>query len=175
MAEASLEGLSADEISRLASISQQVLGNPATRTEALRLLRKVNPNVPLPELDLDERFAAQDKQRKDELAALEAKNTERDLAYARDRRKLSMMEAGTVKNTAEFEAVEKFAIDNKIGDYDKAAHFFQMSQQVATPTPGTITPMKLPINFEEIGKNPRQWAREEGVKVLNEVRSGKAA
>ena len=74
---------------------------------------------------------------------------------------------------AEARLIEAFAVENKIADYEKGAHFYHMSQKQATPTPDfTIMggPLEMPDNFKDIAKNPKHWAQNAAVTALNDFR-----
>jgi hypothetical protein len=50
----SLENVSLEARDELASLSQMLAENPETRKEFLRMTKKVKPDLPIPELDMED-------------------------------------------------------------------------------------------------------------------------
>jgi len=50
----SLENISSDARDELAALAQQLAENPATRKDFLRMTKKVKPDLPIPELDIED-------------------------------------------------------------------------------------------------------------------------
>jgi hypothetical protein len=176
-----LEGMSNDEALQAGLLYSRLLKNPATRNQALALMKAGDPNLHIPEVDIPQQFQTAMKPLADELAELKKKNEELTLATARKGILEDLVSDGLAENIAEAKVIEKFAVDHKIADYKEAANFYRMSQQQAAPTPDTMNgypgTMELPIDFKEIAKNPRGWARKMAVSSMAEFKKsgGKAA
>ena len=52
---ASLEDLTPEARDELAALARQLAENPNTRKDFLKLTKQVNPNLPVPELEIEER------------------------------------------------------------------------------------------------------------------------
>ena len=50
----SLENLSIEARDELAALAQQLAENPDTRKDFLRMTKKVKPDIPIPELEIEE-------------------------------------------------------------------------------------------------------------------------
>lgn len=158
------EHLSLEDQQALGQTMHRLLSNPELRKTTLGLLKKADPSVSLPEVELDERFEALQTAANDKIASLEEKLAQKELAEQRNKQLASLRERGL--DPAE---VEKVMVDKRIGDYETAARFMQMERQTATPTPASITPISLPDDAKAIMKNPRQWAVGEASKAISEL------
>lgn len=182
-----LEGLSADDIARLASVSQNLLTNPKTRKDAQKLVKQIDETASFPELDIDERIRKQQEE-------FDAKLADRDKKAADERaaasRRDSLKEAGLlvgeeavtiVPGKAETDPalapLEQFMIQHKIGDYQAGARLFKMSQEQNAPAPtnfaGMPTPPELPkIEMGNDG-NINNWARRTAYETAADIKTGK--
>jgi len=131
---------------RKVTMFDQVTTNPETREIALRALKKVNPNLPIPEIDAKDAVAAEIKIEREARLKLEER-----LQTDEIRRSIEARKARAVKdyglNEADIIAVEKLMIDgeNPIPTYDAAARVHLASKQSATPTPAAWT---APTTYE---------------------------
>lgn len=170
------EGLTPQEAAQLGVLYAKLLKHPEIRDDALRLQKKLNPAVSIPELDVVDRVNGAIKPLADRAASLEEKLTQADLKSARNEKLADMVDKGQAKNLAEAREIEKFAIENKIADYERAAHFFSLqAKESARPTYEGPTPVTLPIDLKKMTGNLNQWAREEALKAVREMRGNKAA
>lgn len=177
--EAVMNGLSPDEAMRGGIVLQRLMKNPATRAKALAIYKENFPNEVVAEIDIPNNFETMLKPINDKLTALEKENGELKLSTARKGILQDMVESGQASNMAEAKEIEKFAVENKIADYGKAAHFYHMTQKQAEPTTDFAiqgATLELPTDFKDIAKNPGAWARNQGVTALNDFRkTNKAA
>ena len=50
----SLEDMSNDQVNELAALAKQLAENPETRKDFLRLTKKAKPDLPIPELEIED-------------------------------------------------------------------------------------------------------------------------
>ena len=171
-----LEGMSAEEINSLALLAKTVRDNPTTRRTFLKTVKQVNPELNIPELDLEERatqlFSDRDKRSQelaDELAA------ERQLRQARERID-TLKESGVVASTSEFNDLVKFAHEKGYQTSDEglklAAEARRREQQAAVPTPSTLFP-RPDTKDKGLMRDPQKWAREQAATAMDELIRGR--
>lgn len=169
-----LEGKSAEEIERLATWAQGVLTNPETRTDALKLAKRQDPNFRNPELDLAEKIAESHAASDAKIEKLEGSLRQEQLERKRSEKKAELLAKGY-----DIEIVEKCMMDNHIGSYESAMKLLDAESRLAPVTAPVIqsTATSMPTDMKEIAKNPGKWARDKAAEVLNEFaqRGGRAA
>lgn len=179
---ASLEGMSAEDIARLAHVAQTVFTNPKTRTQAQKLVKEIDPNANFPELDIDERLRKHEEKMLEELSKRDKIEAERRAADDRQRQLRDLTAAGlraedvTIDPEKKVAPIEQFMIDNKISDYSAAARLFKMSQAPATAQNSPYmssapTAPQLPT-IDMAGKSLNQWARDQAYETWNGIKSG---
>lgn len=179
MAERNLEDYSAEELAQMAGTYNALLSNPETREVALRLTKKINPSLSIPEVDLKDQARAEFKATNDKLSSLENEIRMRD---ARDRinsERNSLRGQGF--NDDDIAEIEKVMTTEQIPSYGTAATYYKNARQVAQPTPGQggaqpSSTYDLPNEALAAMKNGKQgiskWARGQAESALNELRSG---
>ena len=105
----SLENISPDARDELASLSQLLAENPATRKEFLRLTKKVKPDLPIPELEIEDNTNLAISKSEERVNALEAKLREKEAVEELQKRRNALVKKGYVKSEEDVEAVEKRA------------------------------------------------------------------
>ena len=118
----SLENLSLEARDELASLSQKLAENPQTRKEFLRLTKKVNPDLPIPELEIEDKTNSAIDQIRSENAQLQAKLRERDAMEELERRRQSLVKKGLATED-DIADVEKIMLEKKISDHETAAQY----------------------------------------------------
>lgn len=155
----------------LASLSERLANDPSTRKDFLRLTRKVRPDLPIPELDIDDRTSSMLQQSENRVAGLEAKLAERDAMGELERRRNALISKGLVRDRDEIQAVEKVMLDKGITNHESAAEYHKWMQQAATPTPTGYNPNPLKqFDMSAFRKNPVQAARDVAAQAMNEFR-----
>lgn len=165
----SLEDLSMEARDELALLARQLAENPATRKEFLRLTKKAKPDMPIPELEIEESTNNVVQKAEERVRALEAKLQEKDAREELEKRRAKIRERGL--KDQDVEEVEKIMLEKGITNHDAAADYWDWMKQAAQPTPSGYNPH--PINKFDLGKywkNPVQGARDEAAKALNELR-----
>ncbi len=69
----SLENLTPDARDELAALAKALAENPKTRKEFLRLTKQAHPDLPVPELEIEDRTNHAINQQQNRIAQLEAK------------------------------------------------------------------------------------------------------
>lgn len=167
----SLENLSPEARDELAALAQRLADNPETRKDFLRMTKKVNPDLPIPELEIDDRTTSALTQMRQENEAIKAQLKAKEAQEMLDKRRQSLVKKGLVDNEDEIDAVEKIMLEKKIADHETAAQYHQWMKQAAVPTPSGYQPSAVKqFDLNKFWKNPNTAAREEAVRALNDVR-----
>jgi hypothetical protein len=167
----SLEDISLEQRDELALLMKELAENPTTRKEALRLTKKVRPNLPIPELELEDYTEQKVTAAEERVMQLEAKLKEKEAREELQKRRDKLIKNGLVQNEDDISEVEKIMLEKKISDHETAAEYFQWMKQAATPTPSGYNPSPLKgFDLNNYWKNPVQGARNEAAKALQELR-----
>lgn len=155
----------------LALLLKEMVDNPNTRSDTLRLVKKVRQDVPIPEVEIEDKTNRVLQEANQKVATLEAKMREKEKAETLKERRQSLIEKGLVDSKEEIAEVEKVMVDKAIGSHETAAEYYQWMKQAAAPTPSQF-PKPVMSNFDVKGyfKNPVAAARENAYAALNELR-----
>ena len=174
---ATLEDLAPEARDELALLARQLADDPATRTPFLKLAKQARPNVPIPELDIEERMQRGEENTANKLMALEAKQAERDARDELERRRSDIRSKYNL-SADDVQKVERTMIDNGIQNHDAGAQFYQMQNQAAAPTPMGYSPNVMDKTAKDtlakFWKNPASAARDEAAAALDHLRKGGA-
>lgn len=176
----SLENLTPEQLenmSRGKALLDSLLNDPETRKATMRLIKKKNPNMPLPEIDTEDAAAAILENERKEREKLEAKVRESEARESVRAKREEAVEKGWV-GREEIPALEKFMTDNEIPSYEKAASLFKQAKRaeaahVAERKSGDNT-LSMPDN-KELYKNPTLWARQQASAAVDEIVAGRRA
>jgi len=167
----SLEGYTEAQREQLARTAHQLLSSPEVSRETKRLLKKIDPNLQFPDVDMDERFEAfkqeqANKEReREERERVSRSNAEWESACKR-------MESRGFK----VDDVKKVMTDRGILNPDTAMDFMANEAKLAEPTPDSLSyTLELPEHAKEIAKDPNNWAKREAHKVVSEIMRSRAA
>ena len=172
----SLENLSEGEIRELALLAKELHDNPTTRSEALRLTKKIRQDLPIPELDLQDKVDRTRDQMQSKIDSLEARLRENDARKTLGDRRRALKANGKVQSDDEIKEVEKIMIDKKIADHETAADYFNWMKQAEMDKPTPIfqgAPVLNNFDLKSYFKNPQNAARENAMQALSELRSPK--
>ncbi|NDG19507.1 MAG: hypothetical protein EB117_14710 [Betaproteobacteria bacterium] len=172
----SLENLSEGEIRELALLAKELHDNPSTRSEALRLTKKIRQDLPIPELDLQDRVEKNREAMQAKIDSLEAKLRENDARKTLDERRRALKDNGKVSSDDEIKEVEKIMVEKKIADHETAADYFNWMKQAEVDKPTPIfqgSPVLNNFDLKNYFKNPQNAARENAMQALTELRSPK--
>jgi hypothetical protein len=167
----SLENISLEARDELAALSQMLAENPETRKDFLRMTKKVKPDLPIPELDMEDYTRKAVGQSEQRVQQLEAKLRERDAVEELQKRRNSLMKKGLIQSEGEIEEVEKIMLDKKIHDHETAAQYHAWMKQAAVPTSSGYNPSPVKqFDLNRYWKNPAGAARNEAMNALNDLR-----
>lgn len=185
---ASLEDLTANELLAHAKRLEEgnrlygpLMNDPETRGEMLRLIKKKNPGMPIPEIDAQDaasRLVASERAEREKLQSeLRDEKLHRQLRESRER----------VKNEYDFTdadllEVEKLMTDEKapIPHWDAAAKVYRASRAQATPTAQALEAPVYEMPSKDkwghgIGRPAElnKIAMKEAVAAFNDISSGR--
>jgi hypothetical protein len=167
----SLENVSLEARDELAALAQQLAENPATRKQFLRMTKQVKPDLPIPELDMEDFTSNAVNKSEMRVQALEAKLRERDAVEELQKRRQSLMKKGLIANESEVGDVEKIMLERGITNHETAAEFHQWMKQAAEPTPSGYNPSAVKqFDLGKYWKNPASAARDEAANALRDLR-----
>ena len=168
----SLENISPDARDELAALAQQLAENPATRKDFLRMTKKVKPDLPIPELEIEETTTRAVSKAEERVQALEAKLREKEAIEELQKRREQLVKKGLVKSEDDVEAVEKLMLEKGITNHETAAEYHEWMRQAAVPTASSYNPSPVKaFDLNKYWKNPNQAARNEALNALNELRN----
>lgn len=175
----SLEGFTSEQVEASAALYQQLLGNPQTREIALRATKVVSPKLSIPEIDVKDQIAANNKAWEERVAKME----EERIKEAADNRiraqRAALKDQGF--SQADIDAIEKKMVDEGIVSHESAAKYFRQERQLAEPTPSTGNAPGLTFSLPEDpmkamagGKNgAKQWARDQAAAAIADIQAGR--
>lgn len=167
----SLENISLEARDELAALSQMLAENPETRKDFLRMTKKVKPDLPIPELEMEDYTRKAVSQSEERVQQLEAKLRERDAVEELQKRRNALMKKGLIQSESEIEEVEKIMLDKKIHDHETAAQYHAWMKQAAIPTSSGYNPSPVKqFDLNRYWKNPVGAARNEAMNALNDLR-----
>ena len=167
----SLENVSLEARDELAALAQQLADNPATRKDFLRMTKKVKPDLPIPELDMEDYTYNAVNKSEQRVQALEAKLRERDAVEELQKRRQSLMKKGLIASEDEVKDVEKIMLERGITNHETAAEFHQWMKQAAVPTSSGYNPSPVKqFDLNKYWKNPVNAARDEAASALRDLR-----
>ena len=167
----SLENLSLEARDELAALAQTLAENPETRKDFLRMTKRVKPDLPIPELDIEDYTHRAVSRSEDRVQALEAKLREKEALEELQNRRQSLMKKGLIANESEVGDVEKIMLERGITNHETAAEYHQWMKQAAVPTSTGYNPSAVKqFDLNKYWKNPVAAARNEAMNALNDLR-----
>ena len=167
----SLEILSLEARDELAALAQTLAENPETRKDFLRMTKRVKPDLPIPELDIEDYTHRAVSRSEDRVQALEAKLREKEALEELQKRRQSLMKKGLISNESEVGDVEKIMLERGITNHETAAEYHQWMKQAAVPTSTGYNPSAVKqFDLNKYWKNPAAAARNEAMNALNDLR-----
>ena len=134
-----------------------------------------NFNFTDPNLARSRQHRAEVEELRTQLVSLENKQAEKEIRSRIDKEKADA-QARYKLSDDEMKEVSKTMIESGIGSYDKAADYYRLSKQAATPTSDKIrehSSLTLPGDVE-LFKDRVGWARNEAYKAINEIERNRA-
>ena len=166
----SLENVSTVE-SELAALAQQLAENPKTRKDFLRLTKQVKPDLPIPELEIEERTNQAVHQASQQVQQLENKLKQKEAMEELEKRRSTLLKKGLADSDDDIKSIEKLMLERGITSHETAAEYHRWMKQAAEPTPSGYNPNVMKkFDLSKYWKNPTTAARDEAAKALNELR-----
>ncbi len=166
----SLENYSPEAIEELAALSKRLSEDPTTRKEFLRLTKKVHPDLPVPEIEIEEQVNRRAAAAEQKVADMEQKLRQRDVREELNKRRNALKEKGYVQSDDEILEIEKLMTQKGIANHETAADYWRHMKQAAVPTPGYPQPVMSRMDVKGFMKNPVGAARETAAAALAELR-----
>jgi hypothetical protein len=167
----SLENLSLEARDELAALAQTLAENPDTRKDFLRMTKRVKPDLPIPELDIEDYTTKAVNRSEQRVQALEAKLREKEAIEELQKRRNSLMKKGLISNESEIDDVEKIMLERGINNHETAAEYHAWMKKAAVPTSSGYNPSAVKqFNLGAYWKNPSAAARNEAMNALNDLR-----
>jgi hypothetical protein len=135
-------------------LGSMLLSNPEVSNKAKRLAREVQPNLRLPEIDLEDQINQLREENRVELEKRDKELMEERVRTRRAEQDAKIREAGF--DPAD---IEKLIVEEKFGSYDAALKFAELRRQAAEPGPadagwGGRTPYPRDLRGDE------EWRKE---------------
>jgi hypothetical protein len=135
------------------------------------MTKKVKPDLPIPELEIEESTNKALSLAEQRVQSLENKLREKDALDDLQRRRNAIKAKGLVNTEDDIKEVEKIMLDRGITNHETAAEYHQWMKQSATPTPSGYNPQIIQkMDLNKYWKNPVTAARNEAVSALQELR-----
>lgn len=167
----SLENLSLEARDELAALAQTLAENPETRKDFLRMTKRVKPDLPIPELDIEDYTTKAVNKSEERVQALEAKLREKEAMEELQKRRQTLMKKGLISDESEVGDVEKIMLERGITNHETAAEYHQWMKQAAKPTSTGYNPSAVKqFDLNKYWKNPAAAARNEAMNALNDLR-----
>ena len=167
----SLENLSQDARDELAALAQQLAESPETRKDFLRLTKKMKPEIPIPELDLEDTVSRATQNSEQRIQQLEAKLKQKEAMEELERRRRTIRDKGLAKDEEDIKSIEKIMLDRGITSHETAAEYHNWMKQAAEPTPSGYNPGVMnKWDLNAYRTNPVTAARQEAAKALADLR-----
>ncbi len=168
----SLEDISMEQRDELAALAKQLAENPDTRKDFLRLTKKAKPDLPIPELEIEDATHREFSKANERVEQLEQRLRERDARDKLNEARQQLISKGFARNNEDIEQIEKVMLEKNIPNHETAAEYWKWMSQTAAPTPATTyNPSTLAkFDLSKYQKNPVAAARDEAFKALNELR-----
>lgn len=167
----SLENLSLEAQAELAALAKSLAEDPKTRKQFLQLTKQVRPDVPIPEIEIEERTNAVLETANKRVESLEAKLRAKDAKEELERRRNNLRAKQLAESDEDIADIEKLMIEKGIANHETAAEYHSWMKQAAAPTPSQFpSPVMSRFNTQDYMKNPVGAARDAAHAALAEFR-----
>ena len=167
----SLENLSPEAQAELAALARSLAENPTTRKQFLQLTKQVRPDVPIPEIEIEERTNSVLAEANKKVESLEQKLRQKEAKEELEKRRMALIKKNLVDSEEDITAVEKLMVEKGIANHETAAEYHQWMKQAAAPTPSQFPqPVMSKFNTKDFMKNPVGAARDAAHAALQEFR-----
>lgn len=169
----SLEGRPQEEIMSLAELSSALLGDPNTRREYQKLLKKHNPKLSIPEIDTEDRVSEIVKPITDKMEKIEARSQVDQATIAANNMYEALRDDRVVNSRKEFSELVKYASEKGFqttdGGLRLAAQYRSDELAHAEPTPHSAAAALIPRDNKDLMKDPQGWARNQANQAMADI------
>lgn len=147
--------------------------HPEYGHEIKRTLKKINPAINYPEIDIEDKVSLKTKEQEEKINKfLEEQRTKENKEYW-GKKKQAALEAGLIKEE-EVDDFHKWMVEEHLGNYERAARMWHDEKHAAAEPTNyqDVTGVQLP-SHEGLFANPTRWARDEALKAVNEIKRSK--
>jgi 5'-3' exonuclease len=175
----SLEGKTPEELANLAALADDVLSNPETATVFQRLIKKNNPKVSMPLIELEDKVAGALQNQNKQIEELTKEKQLNDAERTTNALYEALRDASLVTTRASFSELVKYASEKGFMTTESglrlAAQHRAAEQEAAEPTPPTGGAPGFELNAEgelskSFMKDPKGTARTVAAKAMDELR-----
>jgi len=167
----SLENLSPEAQQELAILAKNLFEDPRTRKPFLHLTKQVRPDVPIPEVEIEEQTNKVLSEAKAEVQSLKDQIRQKEAREELERRRQSLIKKGLIDSEDDIKEVEKVMVEKGIANHETAAEYHAYMKQMAAPTPSQFPqPVMSKFNTKDFMKNPVGAARDAAHAALAEFR-----
>jgi hypothetical protein len=136
------------------------------------MTKKVKPDLPIPELEMQDYTEKKMSDMENRLLVSENKLREKDAREELNRRRQSLITKGLARDDADVEQIEKIMLSKNISNHETAAEYFDWMKQAAEPTPSGYNPSAISkFDLSKYWKNPQMGARDEAAQALKDIRN----
>lgn len=157
----------------LGKLMSKLILDPKTRKDTMRLVKKIEPERALPEVDAEDAVAAAVAPIQKKLDDI-TKEREKEQALSNWEAKREPLRKKGLSEE-EIGRVEKFMFDKQIGNHELAHQLMVQNEKVAAPRNAFGMPT-LPGSGKKddpLYQNPRQHARQTAHSIIDDLRAGK--
>ena len=167
----SLENLSLEAQTELAALAKTLAEDPKTRKQFLQLTKQVRPDVPIPEIEIEERTNQVLSEANKRVESLEARLRQKEAKEALEKRRSDLLKKQLVQSEDDIKEVEKLMVEKGIANHETAAEYHSWMKQMSAPTPSQFPqPVMSRFNTADFMKNPTGAARDAAHAALAEFR-----
>lgn len=162
----SFEELSEEQRASLGRAAHKLFHNNEVSARAKRLLMEADPSITFPEIVQEKVIGDQLAERDKKIDALEQRQIEQAATARREKSHADARARGL-----DPAAVEDAIVKRRIGDWDTAMEFVEMSTRLAASTPASFDArpsMELP-NTKDLWENPAKFAREQAHAEIDNI------
>ena len=117
----SLEDISFEQRDELAMLAKTLSENPETRRDFLRMTKRVKPDLPIPEIELQDYAEKKMSEMEGRLLASENKLREKEAREELDKRRQSLITKGLAGSLEDVDQIEKIMLEKNISNHETAA------------------------------------------------------
>ena len=153
-------------------LETNVLNHPEHGKAVKKILKKVDPRVNFPEVDLDDAYEAKTKAQEEKIDKFIAEQKDKENKAYWAEKKNKAIKDNLIK-PEEVDDFHKWMVDEHLGNYERAARMWHDEKHAAAEPTNyhERTGVQLPSN-KGLFENPVKFARDEAYAFINERNRG---